>query len=226
VTFHAAKIPAIVGIGASAGGPGALARVLGGLPAEFPIPIVIVQHLSAEFVPGLAEWLDRSCAISVRLAVDGETPQPGTAYMAPGNAHLRLSADRRLMLDYSEGGVYRHRPAVDALFESLATVYEAHSIAIVLTGMGDDGAIGLETLRKGGARTIAQDAQSCVVFGMPAAAIERGAAEYVLPLNMISRALMILGGRGGTRSLVGATDSNRNNPLDNSISTRAPKPTG
>ncbi len=232
VIFHAANVPAIVGIGASAGGPGALAAVLGGLPADFPLPIVIVQHLSAEFVPGLAEWLDRACAITVCLAVDGETPQPGVAYMAPGNAHLRLSADKRLMLDYNEDGAYRHRPAVDALFESLAAAYGARSIGVVLTGMGDDGAAGLQKVRLGGARTIAQNAETCVVFGMPAAAIERGAAEYVLPLTAIGRALLILAGRGGTRSLVGTAQRDSanmpggDNSFDNTFPIRAPKPTG
>ncbi len=187
--------PAIVGIGASAGGPGALATVLSRLPADFPLPIVIVQHLSAEFVPGLAEWLDRSCPLNVRLASAGDVPTPGTIYVAPGNAHLRLGTDRTLVLD-SRVGSYRHCPAVDALFESLADEYGVQAIGVVLTGMGDDGASGLRAMRNVGAHTIAQDEATCVVFGMPGAAIAQGAAEFILPLSSISGALQRLAIRG------------------------------
>ncbi|MHB8630043.1 MAG: chemotaxis-specific protein-glutamate methyltransferase CheB [Aggregatilineales bacterium] len=187
--------PTIVGIGASAGGPGALATILSRLPADFPLPIMIVQHLSAEFVPGLAEWLDRSCPLTVRLAAAGEVPVPGTVYVAPGNTHLRLGTDRALVLD-SRTGSYRHCPAVDALFESFADSYGAQAIGVVLTGMGDDGALGLRAMRNVGAHTIAQDEASCVVFGMPGAAIAQGAAEFILPLTAISGALQRLAVRG------------------------------
>jgi two-component system chemotaxis response regulator CheB len=187
----AGSFPAIVGIGASAGGPGALATVLSQLPADFPLPILVVQHLSAEFVPGLAEWLDRASALRVRLAVFGEVPAPGTVYIAPGGTHLRLGTERQHVLD-SDNGLYRHCPAVDALFESLTEAYGAQAIGVVLTGMGDDGAAGLRTMRDAGARTIAQDEASCVVFGMPGAAISLGAAEFILPLDRISSALQRL----------------------------------
>ena len=180
--------PTIVGIGASAGGPGALATLLASLPADFPLPILVVQHLAPDFVPGLAEWLDRVCSLTVRLATAGELPTRGNVYIAPGNRHLRISADRRLVLD-SIVGNYRHCPAVDAMFESLATVYGTQALGIILTGMGDDGAAGLRAMRDSGGHTIAQDEQSCVVFGMPAAAIARGAAESVLPLSEIAMAM-------------------------------------
>ncbi len=190
-----AQLPMIVGIGASAGGPGALIKLLGGLPADFPLPIVLVQHLSAEFMPGLAQWLNRSCALTVRLAEMNELPHAGIIYVAPGNTHLRVSADKRLVLD-SQPGRYRHWPAVDALFTSLAEAYGARAIGVVLTGMGEDGADGLRTMRNAGARTIAQNEETCVVFGMPAAAIALGGAEYVLPLPAIGAALLTLAGTG------------------------------
>jgi len=181
-------LPAVIGIGASAGGPGALATLLGSLPADFPLPILVVQHLSSDFVPGLTEWLDRVCNLNVRLAIAGEIPMAGTVYVAPGNRHLRFGADRRLVLDSMVGG-YRHCPAVDALFESMATMYRSQSLGIILTGMGDDGAAGLGLIRDNGGHTIAQDEPSSVVFGMPAAAIARGAAEVILPLSEIGIAL-------------------------------------
>jgi len=190
-----APVPEIVVIGASAGGPGALAAVLGKLPADFALPVLIVQHLTAEFMPGLAEWLNRAGPLPVRLAVGGELPLPGQVLLAPGGAHLRLSIEGRVVLD-SIRGSYRHQPAVDALFKSTADCYGSRAIGIVLTGMGDDGAAGLRLMRDAGARTIAQNEETCVVFGMPAAAIERGAAEFVLPLEKIGSAIRALCSRG------------------------------
>ncbi len=191
--------PEIVAIGASAGGPGTLARILGALPADFHLPILIVQHLTREFMPGLAEWLDRAGPLSVRLPTAGEMPHPGTVLVAPGSVHLRVSADRRIVLD-SDRGVYRHHPAVDVLFDSVARHYGQSAIGIILTGMGDDGAAGLQALRQAGARTIVQDEATCIVFGMPAAAIALGAAEYVLPLDRIAPAILELSGRGEGRN--------------------------
>ena len=190
--------PVVVGIGASAGGPGALATLLGRLPADFPLPILIVQHLARDFMPGLAEWLDRVCPLTVRLAEAGDLPARGTVYVAPGNRQLRVGTDRRLMLD-SGSGAYRHCPAVDALFESLAVVYGAQSMGIILTGMGDDGAAGLRLIREAGGHTLAEAETSCVVFGMPAAAIARGAVETVLPLSEIGGAMQRLAGRHPVR---------------------------
>jgi two-component system chemotaxis response regulator CheB len=191
-------IPEIVAIGASAGGPGALSALLTGLMPTLNLPILITQHLTAEFMPGLAEWLNRSGPLSVRLAAHGDVPRPGEVLLAPGGVHMSLSAEGRIVLD-SNKGAYRHQPAVDALFESVAQGYGPRAIGVVLTGMGDDGAAGLRAMRDAGAHTIAQDEATCVVFGMPGAAIALGAAEFVLPLKEISSAILALSDRGEGR---------------------------
>lgn len=185
--------PEIIAIGASAGGPGVLAQILGHLPTDFPIPILIVQHLSADFVPGFADWLSRRCKMRVRIPVQGDFPMAGEIWIAPGGKHISLSADGRVVL-HSDKGNHRHQPSIDILFESVSSVFGARAIGILLTGMGDDGAEGLAMLYKQGARTIAQDEETSVVFGMPAAAIERQAAEYVLSAHQISAALLDLVG--------------------------------
>ena len=190
--------PEVVAIGASAGGPSALAELFGRLPYDFNLPIVAVQHLTADFMPGLAEWLDRVCALPVRLAQNGEKLTPGVALLAPGDQHLRIGADRRIVLD-SERGSYRHQPAVDVLLTSVAQRFGANAVGILLTGMGDDGASGLKAMRDSGARTIAQDESSCVVFGMPGAAIALDAAEFILPLDKIASAIFKLSQRGEDR---------------------------
>jgi len=190
-----AALPEIVVVAASAGGPSALVEVLGSLPASFNLPIVIVQHLTSDFMPGLADWLNRSCALPVRLARRGEFPRPGTILIAPGGTHLGISADHRIVLDSNPNG-YRHQPAADVLLESTAAEYGPHAIGVVLTGMGDDGALGLRAMRSAGARTIAQNRDTCIVFGMPAAAIALEAAEFVLPLDKIGSAIMTLSGCG------------------------------
>ncbi|MBI5931974.1 MAG: chemotaxis-specific protein-glutamate methyltransferase CheB [Chloroflexi bacterium] len=182
------NLPDIVVIGASAGGPGALTQVLSYLPEDFPLPVLVTQHLSADFVPGLANWLGRRCVLPVRLALEGEYPQPGEVWIAPGGYHMQLSAEGRVLLTPDKGH-YRHQPSVDALFDSVANVYGRKTIAVLLTGMGDDGAAGMERLFAFGARTIVQNEETCVVYGMPGAAVERGAAEYILPLGEIGRAI-------------------------------------
>jgi two-component system chemotaxis response regulator CheB len=181
----------IVVIGTSAGGPSALVEVLSRLPATFNLPIVIVQHLTAEFMPGLADWLNRSCPLPVRLARRGELPTPGTVLLAPGGAHLAISRDRRIVLDSSANG-HRHQPAVDVLLESVAAEYGPNAVGVILTGMGDDGAVGLRAMRNAGARTIVQNEETCIVFGMPAASIALGAAEFVLPLDKIGSTIITL----------------------------------
>lgn len=183
--------PQLLAIGASAGGPAVLAQILAELPADFPIPILIVQHLSPEFIPGFVEWLDNRTQLHVRMAVDGEHPLPGHVLVAPGEHHMMLNAEGNITLQ-SQKGEYRHHPAVDVLFESSAQVYGAQVIGVLLTGMGTDGAAGLAYLRSLGAHTIVQDETTSVVYGMPAAAIEQGAAEYVLPDVKIAAALLEL----------------------------------
>ncbi len=188
-------LPEIVVIGASAGGPGALTQVLSYLPEDFPLPVLVTQHLSADFVPGLANWLGRRCVLPVRLATEGDYPQPGEVWIAPGGYHMQLSPEGRVQL-VPEKGHYRHQPSVDALFDSTATVYGRKVIAVLLTGMGDDGAEAMARLFAYGARTIVQNEETCVVYGMPGAAVERGAAEYILPIGEIGRAITRLAQAG------------------------------
>lgn len=185
-------LPEVIAIGASAGGPSALTTLLGELPADFPVPILIVQHMLPEFLPGLARWLDKSTPLAVRMATEGNVLKPGVVNLSQGDVHLIV--DRRetelvsRMIRDRRG--YRYQPAIDVLFESVAQVCGAQAVGIILTGMGDDGAEGLLAMRQAGMRTIAQNEASSTVFGMPAAAIERGAVERVLPLSAIARALM------------------------------------
>ncbi|HXS34340.1 MAG TPA: chemotaxis protein CheB [Solirubrobacterales bacterium] len=178
-----------IGIGASVGGPPALAAVLGGLPRDFPLPVLVVQHMAAGFGEGLAKWLDENTSISVRLAVDGAPLQAGV-WIAPDDAHLRLEPSMRLSLDRKtrQGA---HRPSLDVLFESLASSAGEGAVGVVLTGMGRDGAKGILELREAGGLTIAQDEESSAVFGMPGAAIEVG-VDLVLPLEELAPKLTTL----------------------------------
>lgn len=188
IKAHRNDIPEVVVIGASAGGPGALAQILSNLSPSFPLPILVVQHLSSDFVPGLVDWLDRRCALLVRLAPEGEMPVSGEVWFAPGGYHLTLDANRYTVF-HDQPGTYRHQPSVDMLFNSVAQVYGSRTISVLLTGMGDDGAEGMAALHRAGAVTIAQDKTTCAVFGMPAAAIARQVVEQVLPLSQIAPTL-------------------------------------
>ncbi|MBI5033769.1 MAG: chemotaxis-specific protein-glutamate methyltransferase CheB [Chloroflexi bacterium] len=178
----------IVAIGSSTGGPAALHKLLGGIPADFPVPIVVVQHISFGFVQGLADWLNDACQLSVKVAQAGEKIHSGTVYLAPDNNHMLVDRLNRIMLNPSEpiGG---HRPAVTALFQSVAQSYGPAAMAVILTGMGADGAVGMRALYEAGAVTIAQDEASCVVFGMPKEAIALGAVQQIVPLDRIAQTL-------------------------------------
>jgi two-component system, chemotaxis family, protein-glutamate methylesterase/glutaminase len=184
-------------IGASTGGTEAVAEILASMPADAPA-IVVVQHMPSPFTAAFARRLDSICAIRVREAADADTLEQGTALIAPGNRHLSLVRNRpnavEVILD--EGApVNRHRPSVDILFNSAARVLGSSAIGVLLTGMGADGANGLLELRKTGAMTIAQDQATSVVFGMPRAAIEAGAAVHVLPLQQIAETLIAASAR-------------------------------
>ncbi|HBL27206.1 MAG TPA: chemotaxis response regulator protein-glutamate methylesterase [Acidobacteria bacterium] len=187
---------AIVGIGASTGGPQALEQVLGGLPAGFP-PVVVVQHMPRPFTAAFARRLDSHSALDVREAVDGEILQPGMARIAPGDRHLLVDRRRGAYRTRLDGGdpVGRHRPSVDVLFHSLALSAGARAAAVLLTGMGQDGAEGLLALRLAGARTLAQDEASSVVFGMPRAAIHLGAADETPALADVAERLLCWAGK-------------------------------
>jgi two-component system chemotaxis response regulator CheB len=174
-----------IGICASAGGPAALAILCSGLPSTFPVPILVVQHISTGFTDGFARWLDSQVPLPVRLAVDGAALEPGI-WIAPDAAHLVLDAEEQMQLE-TEPATTRelHRPSGDILLSSLAARCDRHAVAVILTGMGRDGAEGLAAVRRAGGLTIAQDEASSAVFGMPRAAAE-GGAEVVLPLEGIA----------------------------------------
>ncbi|MBL8446514.1 MAG: chemotaxis response regulator protein-glutamate methylesterase [Zoogloeaceae bacterium] len=177
----------LIAIGASTGGTEAIREVLSALPAHSP-PIVIVQHMPEMFTGSFAKRLDNLCHISVKEAEDGERVRPGVAYLAPGHSHLsirRSGGGWVCELSKSEP-VNRHRPAVDVLFHSVAKEAGAQALGVILTGMGKDGALGMLAMRQAGAWTVAQDQDSCVVYGMPREADAIGAAVDVAPLKDIA----------------------------------------
>ncbi len=199
-TSHATKpaaspgIPAsrIVAIGISTGGPQALQYVLPQLPADFPSSILVVQHMPEGFTEMFARRLDEICAIKVKEAQSGDQLLAGRALICPGNRHLKV---KRLPLSdvvvlSDEPKVNGHRPSADVLFRSVAEEFGNKSVALIMTGMGDDGAEGLGAIRNAGGLTIAQSEDSCVVYGMPKAAIERGYAIRVVPLDAVGNTLI------------------------------------
>jgi two-component system chemotaxis response regulator CheB len=177
----------VVAVGASTGGTEALREFLMALPPDSP-GIVIVQHMPEHFTRSFAERLDELCQISVKEAAENDTVIRGRALIAPGNHHLLVKrSGARYYVTINNGPlVNRHRPSVDVLFRSTAQYVGKNAIGILMTGMGDDGAQGLLEMKESGAITVAQDEKSCVVFGMPKEAIERGAANHILPLNQIA----------------------------------------
>jgi two-component system, chemotaxis family, protein-glutamate methylesterase/glutaminase len=182
----------VVAIGTSTGGTQALERVLTALPRVCP-GIVIVQHMPEKFTAEFAARLDGISQISVREARHGDRVVPGQALIAPGGKHLLLRRNgAQYFADVIDGPlVNRHRPSVDVLFRSTAKCAGANALGIIMTGMGDDGAAGLLEMRKAGASTLAQDEQSCVVYGMPKEAVQRGAVEKIVPLHAIAREILL-----------------------------------
>ena len=176
----------VVAIGASAGGPAALAVVLAGL-ADVRASVLVVQHLHADFVGGLVSWMSRVSALPVELARHGTCLRPGVVTIAPGDLHLKVTAGERIELDASPPSV--HCPSVDVLFSSVAINVAGPKVGVLLTGMGQDGAAGLLELRRHNGMTIAQDEATAAVFGMPRAAQRLGAAVQVLPLGDIAAAI-------------------------------------
>ena len=184
----AAPFP-VVAIAASLGGPKALSVLLAALPVNLPAPVLICQHLVDGFSAGLVHWLGSLTPLRVEEAADGATLTPGTVVVAPSGAHLRVDASARIILD-AGAPIAGFRPSCNALLTSVALAFRTRAIGVVLTGMGKDGAEGLKEIRTRGGRTIAQDRSSCVVFGMPCAAIALGAAEQVLALDQIAPRLV------------------------------------
>ncbi|MDZ4145164.1 MAG: chemotaxis response regulator protein-glutamate methylesterase [Burkholderiales bacterium] len=190
----------LIAIGASTGGTEAIKDVLIKLPGDSPA-VVITQHMPAGFTTSFAARLDSLCKIHVKEATDGERVLPGHAYIAPGGVHLRIDrsgANYIARLDDSEP-VNRHKPSVDVLFHSVAVNVGPNAVGVMLTGMGKDGTVAMREMRDAGARNIAQDEASCVVFGMPREAIAAGAVEEVLPLQDIARRVLeLVRGSGAT----------------------------
>ncbi len=181
----AASRPILLAIGSSTGGPGALARILRDLPADLPASVVIVQHVDEHFADGLADWLDGQSALRVRTIAAGDRPEPGRVLVAATNDHLVLGSDGRFRY-VREPVETPYRPSVDAFFASAADHASRPGCAVLLTGMGRDGAAGLARLRGLGWHTIAQDEGTSVVWGMPGAAVRLDAAVEVLPVDAIA----------------------------------------
>lgn len=181
----------ILAIGASTGGVQALTEVLAGLPASSP-GILIVQHMPAKFTASFAQRMNGLCSLRVKEAVDGDTVVPGQVLIAPGGLHTLLRrSGARYYVEVKDGpNVHHQKPSVDVMMNSVAKYAGANAVGVILTGMGADGADGLLAMRNAGAHTIAQDEQTCVVFGMPMEAIKRGAAEKVVPLNKVAETAM------------------------------------
>ncbi|MEN3366449.1 MAG: two-component system, chemotaxis family, response regulator WspF [Burkholderiales bacterium] len=179
----------LVAIGASAGGPAALATVLRRLPASFPAAVVVIQHIDATFARGLAEWLSQQCAMPVRLASEGDRPVSGTVLVAGTDQHLRLKGADRLgyTLDPADDP---YHPSIDVFFHSVVSMWRGDAIGVLLTGMGRDGALGLKAMRDKGYYTIAQDRASSAVYGMPKAAAELDAAVAIVPAELIASKLI------------------------------------
>lgn len=181
----------VVAIAASLGGFEALSGVLGALPIDFPVPVLVVQHLSARFPSHLAELLSMRCTLPVAWARSGQILRPGAVYIAPADHHLLAGIARTARLTRSPH-VQFVRPSADVLFESVAAIYRERAIAVVLTGTRTDGARGARAIKRAGGRVLAQDESTSVAFGMPQAAIATGCVDFVLPLPTIAPALVAL----------------------------------
>ncbi len=183
--------PKIVVIGASTGGPQALRELFTQLPSDFPVPVICVQHICLGFLQGLIDWLAISCRLPIQIAQPGDIPKPGKIYFPPEQQHLELDSRGKFSCSDSpplEG----HRPSATVTFESVVKFYGKTTVGILLTGMGRDGAQGMQAIAQTGGLTIAQDEASCVVFGMPKEAINLGAAKQVLPIQAIAPMLLDL----------------------------------
>ncbi|HKI26554.1 MAG TPA: chemotaxis response regulator protein-glutamate methylesterase [Candidatus Sulfotelmatobacter sp.] len=188
----------VVAIGVSTGGPQAMEYLLSQLPGDFPGTIVVVQHMPEGFTDMFARRLDEICALRVKEAQSGDTLQPGRVLICPGSRHMKVKrlpmGDIVVLTD--EPRVNGHRPSADVLLRSVADEFKANAVGLLMTGMGDDGAEGLGAMKREGGMTIAQSEESCVVFGMPKAAIERGYALRVIGLDVMGATLQTICGRG------------------------------
>ncbi|MDP2169360.1 MAG: chemotaxis-specific protein-glutamate methyltransferase CheB [Rhodocyclaceae bacterium] len=197
------RVREIVAIGCSTGGPQALQAVLGTLPASFPLPIAIAQHMSKGFIGGLAEWLRSQSLLNIRLVTHGEQLKPGTVYFAPDDFHLRVVRDAHgLVAQLSQEGLINgFRPSATPLLQSVAQTCQGGGIGVLLTGMGCDGAVGLLAMRQAGAHTLVQDQVSAVVYGMPGAAIAIDAVDRIVNLKHMAAYLQSLAMPSATGAL-------------------------
>ena len=205
-----AVAPRLVAIGASTGGPKALAQVLSALPRRLDYSVVVVQHVDLKFAPGLAEWLSEYSGLHVAIAEEGLPVEPGTAFLAATNDHLVLGEDRTFHYTVAPRDLV-YRPSVDVFFASIREFWRDPGVAVLLTGMGRDGAAGLLDLRTAGWHTIAQDERTSVVYGMPRAAAEIGATNQILPLDEIGPAILRRLDIDGAHSCENHVDSRRTN---------------
>ncbi|MBS1802411.1 MAG: chemotaxis response regulator protein-glutamate methylesterase [Acidobacteria bacterium] len=183
------KKPDLVLIGVSTGGPVALSQLLPRIPADLGVPVLIVQHMPPVFTKSLADSLSERCAIRIHEAVHGEPIRPNEVYIAPGGRQMRLEMERggQPLIEVTDDPPENNcKPAVDYLFRSVANRFPGRAMAVILTGMGNDGTLGVRLLKRRGCFVIAQDAPSCVVYGMPKSAVEAGAVDVVLPLSEIA----------------------------------------
>jgi len=181
----------VIGIGASTGGPPILQTILSALPKDFPLPILVVQHIAHGFLLGLVEWLNETTGLHIHVAAHDAIPLPGHVYFAPDDLHMGITRTGRILLTRAEAE-NSLRPAVSYLFRSLATTLGPNALGVLLTGMGKDGALELKQMKDGGAITIAQDRPTSIVHGMPGEAINLGGATHVLPADKIADSLITL----------------------------------
>ncbi len=193
-TMRAPLETELIAVAASTGGPGVLREIFSALPGDLSIPVVAVQHITPGFAHGFAQWLDGETSLHVALAQDGERLEAGRVLIAPDDTHLTVAPGGVARLDRSDP-VKGQRPSATRLFESVARTFGSAAVGVVLTGMGEDGADGLEDLQRAGGHVIAQDEESCVVFGMPKAAIERGVVDRVMSPDKIASVLRYFDGQ-------------------------------
>jgi len=183
-----------VGIVSSTGGPQALVQLLGSMGAGFPLPVLLVQHITSSFLEGFVSWLSGVTPFDVRIAKEGEVPEAGRVYVPPPDRHLAVKSGRLVILDTPP--LHSQKPSGSVLLSSMAKEVGRRGIGVILTGMGTDGADGMAEMHKAGAHTIAEDESTCVVYGMPAAAAKLGAVKDMLPLPDIApRLLQLAGGK-------------------------------
>ncbi len=183
--------PKIVVIGASTGGPQAIKEIFAHLPSYFPVPIICVQHICLGFLQGLIDWLSTHCRLPIEIAQPGDIPKPGNIYFPPEQQHLELDNKGRFICSDAPP-VEGHRPSITVTFESISKFYGQACVGVLLTGMGRDGAEGMQAIAQAGGFTIAQNEATSVVFGMPKVAVELGAAKQVLPIEAIAPRLLTL----------------------------------